>query len=198
MLPDYPNIKSEISEALEIFFRNRVEQYAYPIKNVPKSRIYEGQSSVIIRKSGKKDKTKMIKSEATMETRYDEVGKLTITDILKKLDRAAFDFAKQMVDGFYKSLSEILEAAGQTVNHKGVPLSPEILLKTFEKTFIPFDENGKPELPEIHIGPDLHEAMQKAYIELNTDPDLKRKFNDLILQKGEEWRAEQASRKLVG
>jgi len=198
MLPDYPKIKTEIQEQLELFFRKKVEEYAYPIKDIPKSKIFEGRKSSIIRPSGKKDELKMMEAKTIMEIKYDEVGKLLIIEVLERIDAAALDFAKQMVDGFYKTISEICEEKGQTIDHKGIPLSPEIILQAFEKVFISFDQKGNPELPKFHIGPELAESMENAMTELHTDPSLRRKFEELIAKKRENWRAEQAARKLVG
>lgn len=198
MLPDYPKLKKEISEVLDFFFRKRIEQYSMATSGIAKSRRFEGRSSATIKSSGDKNEMSQIKCETPMEIAYKDVPTLDIIRIINMIDKAADDFAGQIDRSFYKSLSEIIEKAGQTVNHKGRPISGEILLEALEKMFIPFDEKGNPELPQFHIHPDSGESFKKAIIDLHEDPELKIKFRELISRKLGEWRAHEASRKLVG
>jgi hypothetical protein len=198
MLPDYPKLKKEISEVLDFFFRKRVEQYSMATSGIAKSRRFEGRSSATIMSSGEKNEFSLFKCETSMEISYKDVPTLDILKIFKMIDKAADDFAGQMDRSFYKSISEIMEKTGQTVNQKGRPISGEIILEALQKLFIPFDKQKNPELPQFHIHPDLGESFKKAIRDLHEDPELDIKFKELISRKWEEWRAHEASRKLVG
>lgn len=198
MLPDFPKLKSEINEVINLFFRSRIEQHTIAIKQTPKTRIFEGKNTVIRRNSGEEDPTNFMSSEAEINIKFDEIPNMTFNDILSKLDNAAQDLAGKMETNFFKTLSEELDRKNRTFDNKGQPLTGKVILKTLENMFIPFDEKGNAEMPSIFIGPKLTEKMPKALQELEEDPTLKEEFKELMVQKKEQWHAEQASRKLVG
>jgi hypothetical protein len=50
----------------------------------------------------------------------------------------------------------------------------------------------------MHGHPKLAEAANRAFAELKSNPQLKKELDWIISQKKEEWRAREASRKLVG
>lgn len=79
-----------------------------------------------------------------------------------------------------------------------VRLSAEQILETLTQIQIDFRPDGTPILPDIHIHPDLADALRKALEELESDPDLRQQMKQLIVEKREAWRAREASRKLVG
>jgi hypothetical protein len=103
-----------------------------------------------------------------------------------------------MAEAFYRSMSETLDRAGQSISAQGRPLSAEHILEMLTKIQIDFDQSGTPRLPEIHIHPRMQEAADKAMRELQTNAELGRQWEALIVQKKEEWRAREASRRLVG
>ena len=53
-------------------------------------------------------------------------------------------------------------------------------------------------MPSIFMGPSLKESMEKALKEIDENLLLKKEYDEIIQLKKEEWRAEEASRKLVG
>lgn len=198
MLPDYPSLKKDIAEVLHLFFRRRVEQYAIAVQQIPKTRVFEGKGTIIKRATGENDPTTFMHAETDFELSFDEIPKMSANDILSKLDKAAQDMAEKMEKGFFKSLSEELEKRGRTENHKGQPLSGKVVLNTFRNIFMSFDLQGNPQLPSIILGPKLKDSMEKALKEIDENPELKKEYKEIIQLKREEWRAEEASRKLVG
>ena len=198
MLPDYPLLKKEIREVLDVFLRKKVEQYSTAIQQIPKTKVFEGKGTVIKRRTGEEDPTNFMSSESGFELKYDEIPKMNINDILTKLDQAALDMAGKMESTFFKSISEQLDKAGRTFGQKGEPLTGKTILNALRNIFISFDKNGKPSLPSIFHGPKLEKSMKKAIEEINENTELKKEENEIWLQKKEEWRAEEASRKLVG
>jgi len=198
VLPDFPKLKSEINKVIQIYFRRCVYDYTIAIKQAPKTIIHEGKSSVIRRSNGEEDPTNFMKSETLIELKFDEIPKMTLNDILSKLDTAAQDMAGKMERGFFKSISDDLGRRNRTSDNKGEPLTGKTILKTLKEIFISFDENGLPEMPSIFIAPNLTEKMKMAIKELEEDQNLKQEFEDIMLKKKEDWFAEQASRKLVG
>lgn len=198
MLPDYPSLKKEIRDVLDVFLRKQVEQYSIAIRQIPKTKIFEGKGTVIKRSTGEEDLTKFMSSETGFEIKYNEIPEMGINDILEKLDETAMNMAGKMESAFFKSISEQLDKAGRTFGQKGEPLTGKTILNALRNIFISFDKDGKPSLPSIFHGPKLAESMKKAFKEIDENPELKKEGDEIWLQKKEEWRAEEASRKLVG
>ena len=198
MLPDYPSLKKEIREVLDVFLRKQVEQYSVAMRQIQKTKIFEGKGTVIKRSTGEEDPTEFMSSETGFELKYNEIPEMSIGDILAKLNQAALNMAGNMESNFFKSISEQLDKAGRTFGQKGEPLTGKTLLNALRNIFISFDKNGKPSLPSIFHGPKLEKSMKKAIKEIDENPELKKEEKEILLQKREEWRAEEASRKLVG
>lgn len=198
MLPDYPSLKKEIRDVLNVFLRKQVEQYSIAIRQIPKTKIFEGKGTVIKRSSGEEDLTKFMSSETGFEIKYNEIPEMGINDILEKLDETAMNMVGKMESTFFKSISEQLDKAGRTFGQKGEPLTGKTILNALRNIFISFDKDGKPSLPSIFHGPKLAESMKNAFKEIDENPELKKEGEEIWLQKKEEWRAEEASRKLVG
>jgi len=198
MLPDYPSLKKEIREVLDVFLKKQVEHYSVAMQQIPKTKLFEGKGTVIKRRTGEEDPTPFMSSETGFELKYDEIPEMSINDILAKLDQAALSMAEKMELTFFKSISEQLDKAGRTFGQKGGPLTGKSILNALRNIFISFDKNGKPSLRSIFHGPKLEKSMKKAIKEINENPELKKEEKEIWLQKKEEWRAEEASRKLVG
>jgi hypothetical protein len=198
MLPDYPSLKKEISEVLQIVFRKRVENYTIGMREIPKTRVFEGKGMLIRRKTGEEDETSFMSSEIIFEIKMDEIPEMSINDLINKIDEAAREMAEKMETGFFKAISEVLDEKGQTVKQKGKPLSGKSILNVLDKIFIPFNKDGSPEMPTIFMHPNLTESMKKALSDLQSVPELKKEHDEIMQRKREEWRAEEASRKLVG
>ena len=198
MLPDYPTLKKEIREVLDVFLRKQVEQYSIAMQQIPKTKIFEGKGTVIKRRTGEEDPTEIMSSETGFELKYSEIPEMSIGDILSKLDQAALSMAGNMESNFFKSISEQLDKAGRTFGQKGEPLTGKAILNALRNIFISFDKDGKPSFPSIFHHPKLEKSMKKAIKEIGENPELKKEETEILLQKREEWRAEEASRKLVG
>ena len=197
MLPDYTKLKEEILDVLHAFFIQRVNVYCQGTKEIPRYHVFEGKgSTAIIRPNGEKDPTNMKEGSAGFEIEMKDVPFLTINDLANKIDAAAKNMASQITQNLYQTISEVTEKTGNVV--KGKPMSAEAILEVYDKMFILFDDNGNPELPIAHIHPNLKEKTIEAFKKIDNDPETKKKYEEIILRKREQYLAEQASRKLVG
>jgi hypothetical protein len=98
----------------------------------------------------------------------------------------------------FKVMEEGTRAVGNEINADGQPLTAELILEGWEKIHIDFDTAGQPQWPTMVIGPMLQDRMITELTRLDSDPDLRRRRDTLLMQKREEWRAREASRILVG
>jgi hypothetical protein len=199
MLPDFTSLKAELSKFLIEFVRLRMQVHFGPLAKIPRQNFPEGDASAIERAaSGEVEETQFMPAHAELQVKMAEIPSLTLQEVLQRMDKMAESLAGQMAEAFYRSMSETLDRAGQSISAQGRPLSAEHILEMLTKIQIDFDQSGTPRLPEIHIHPRMQEAADKAMRELQTNAELGRQWEALIVQKKEEWRAREASRRLVG
>lgn len=86
----------------------------------------------------------------------------------------------------------------QTLDAKGRKFDAQLVIELLEKMQIEFYPDGTPH--EIFgDGPlFMPEKMAAVDKEFESNPELKRKFDEMMEKKKEEWRAREADRKLVG
>ncbi len=169
-----------------------------PLSKIQRQNFPEGDASAIERASGEVEATQFQPAHAELQVAIAEIPSLTLGEVLQRLDKMAESLAGQIAEGFYRTIGEVLEGAGQSISAHGRPLSAEHILEVLTKIHIDFDASGKPRLPEMHIHPRMQEAAERAMAELQSNAELGRQWESLIVQKKEEWRAREASRRLVG
>ncbi|MGA7326248.1 MAG: hypothetical protein WBX25_17630 [Rhodomicrobium sp.] len=59
-------------------------------------------------------------------------------------------------------------------------------------------ENGQPKMPSIIIGPNNAARMEQLSTEAEENPEIQRRYDDLVAKKKEQFLAREASRKLAG
>jgi hypothetical protein len=198
MLPDQFLLKAEVRSRLNVLFRQMVNGYLGVVAEAPRSVIHEGRRTVIVRESGEVDETKLFQASAAFEIKASEVSAMSLQELHSRLDVAARGMAKQISQGFFQNVSEAVDKVGNAVDGKGRGFTPELILEVLERIWIEFDEHGRPQMPTMVIHPDQATQVQQAFKQLDNDPDLSDRFARLMDKKREEWRAREASRKLVG
>ena len=89
MLPDYPALKSELTDLLNRLFRRRLTQHQGFVGQVAKHRVFEGDRSFIQRTTGDSETTEFEGFSVAREIAAKEIPKMTFLDVLKELDAAA-------------------------------------------------------------------------------------------------------------
>lgn len=199
MLPDFPNLKAEIGDVLQSFLRKSEQKHlGAGFNEMPRTTIHEGHVGSIIRASGKRDPTKMMKVSALLEIKRSEVPNLSLSEIFTRLDGVAREMAEKRVRQILAHLSDELEKAGQTLDAKGEKMSAALLLRLLDSIQIDFDKNGNPRLPSMIGPPAISPAAEAANRALLEDPEIVKQRDKVIARKREEWRAREADRRLVG
>jgi len=198
MLPDCFRVKNELRQKLDIALRKMVNGYLGIVAEAPRSIIHEGRRTAIVRDSGVLDETQMFQASVGFEIRLDEVPNMTAEILQGRMEKAAREMAKQMSEHFFKSISDSVEKIGNTVDGKGQGFTPELLFEVFKKIWIEFDPQGNPRMPTLTINPGQAPQVQRVFQSIDNDPELSARFAKLMDKKREEWRAREATRKLVG
>lgn len=197
MLPDWPSVKSEILRELIEYVEKRKEVYMSHFAECPRSRVFEGTQSNIIRKDGDIDNTVM-KQFSTEITYNSDLPDLTFADIFEKLDQVAKEFANKIVAHILETIDKSVEKTGNVVDHAGKPFSADTFFEAIEQVWIEFGPDGKPHLPDFYIHPKMADSVSKTIDAMKADPECEKRMNEIIHRKKEEWDARETSRELVG
>lgn len=198
VLPDILPLKEEISRKLEIVFRGRVNEYMGAINEAPRSYIKEGRQTVIIRPDGAREETQMTEASAEISITANDIPSISLQDRLRRMDAAARDIARQINEYAFDQLDQAIEAAGNVVDGAGKVLDPEAYLEVIEKMQLDFDPSGAPSELTLVIPPAMRTQAENTWRVFREDPHYRDLYVDTINRKRREWRAREASRKLVG
>lgn len=194
MLPDYPEIKRK----LLINFQKRMikEPQQDPLmKLVQKRPIYEGNILEIYGING----TPEIKELKTISTEY----RIKHEDLIEKGFDAynskfleiTEEMRKKQGKLFVETLEETTNQTGNLVDCKSRPMA-EWYLEVLEKG-ITFDEFGIPIMPDMFVNSSDYEKIEREYLKLQLDPNIKGKIKKVVERKRREWIDKENNRKLV-
>lgn len=196
MLPDFPKVKKKILEILNK--RMQARSMSVLFQNVKHLLYHEGHCYRIIRADGSvaENEFKEASSEITLD--LSEWDSITMEDVIAKVDAAAEEMGSQMARHFFDEISKSVEEVGNVIDAKGGPFTVEMCLELLEKVELEFYEDGTPHELTLVCSPKMAPRMKAELQHLHTDPELARRYNELIEQKRDEWRERENTRKLVG
>jgi hypothetical protein len=160
--------------------------------------IQEGNRMRTVRADGSIDESELKLASAAMSLKFDEIPRLTIKDRICKLNDMADQMASQISKHLFGTLNEVLDKAGQVLDQKGRPLDAEAVFAALENIELEFDETGKHKDLSIVVPPALAPKAKKVFEQIESDPVLRKRHEEIMIRKRMEWRDREASRKLVG
>jgi hypothetical protein len=197
MLPDYPKVKDELRQFFSKWMREGMQRRLGHFSEIPRHQVFEGTAMSTVHSSGQEDLTPFKPYEVELQTTYEEVPKLTLPQILSRLDRMAQDMADPLARSVYKTVSDAADKVG-TVVKPAQRFTPQVIFEVLEKIEVPFDKEGNPELPSFHIHPDDVETLKESLQSLQNDPQLRSRYHEILQRKKDQWRVREAHRRLVG
>lgn len=197
MFPDFPLLKAKLSKFLTARMKAVHASHAGPIGNIPFSHVQEGSCVKMVRADGSEETVDIAHHHAEVRITDEELENLTTEEIHRKFDDAAKEMARQTSQMFFETVKKGVEEVGNVFHFTGSPTIDDIY-RFYEKVWIDFDENGRPELPTLVCGEKMMEQIKPLFSQIDSDPETKKRFADLMVRKKEEWRDREASRRLVG
>ncbi len=197
MLPDLPGLKREIQRIIDRYLVKQVNSRLGFIGESPKQIIHEGDRTRIIRSSGSVEDSELKKASTEMSLNIDDIPHLTPEKRLSMINEAADRMAENMSSVLWGSLRETLDKAGQVVDQQGKPLDAETIFSILEMVQIQFDETGK-HSSSLVLSPELFPKATQIMEQIQSEPTLRKRYEEIMLRKRMEWRDREATRKLVG
>jgi hypothetical protein len=196
MLPDYTETKKLFGRFFQTCMRQKGRTLS-PLADVQTRFLHEGRGMKVKRPDDSESNSAVQLFSSIMEVRIDEIPDFTLEKAIAKFDEMVLDMVRQQTGFALGRISEEIPST-QTVNAKGKTLDAEMVLEMFEAIQLEFYPDGRPH--ELHVigGLFTPERMRAVDEEFANNPELQRRRDDLMEKKREEWRAREASRKLVG
>jgi len=198
MLPDLPKLKNDLMAMFSEYLRNQVNRNLGFLAEVPKHSMPEGNKLLVLRSDGSSEESDLFDSHSEIEFEREEMKKLDIFKIKYLLDKMAFNMATQIKE---KSLKGIIKTLGENRNIGTCSIkdfNESHILKMFEDIQIDFYENGEPHKLEFIFPESMREKVIEISEKINSDPEIKKKHDELMNKKRKEWIDRETSRKLVG
>lgn len=196
MLPDYSEIKGKIKKKIEERMRSGKE--IPPLDVLPQKTVFEGDKFKTVRSDGSTDVTDFEKFSTEIKIDLKDFESISFEEILKKVDEAAIEMETQKGRHFFEKMKEIVDSTGNVINAKGEKLNPEHIFKLMELIEINFNDNGTYKPLDFYVGTEISERSIEVLKEIDNTPELKRRMEEIIDKKREEWRDRESSRRLVG
>jgi hypothetical protein len=196
MLPDFPETKRLFSRFFRTYMRRKVREVS-PYGAVQTRYLHEGRAMKITRADQSESTSGMEQLSVHLEIKFDEIENLTLQKAIEKHDAMIADMVQKQTNFIRERMSsEIPES--QTLNAKGRKFDAQVVIEMFDKMQIEFYPDGTPH--ELYVDGPLFtpESMAAVDKEFESNPELKKKFDEMMERKKEEWRAREADRKLVG
>jgi hypothetical protein len=197
MLPDFPELKAELERLVLAKLREKIRSRDPLVLEIRSFTQHEGNlQRYQQRPTGNvvEEGFEMMSTEFT--TSVGEVPTLLGPKLDQKLDEIADDAGTKLAKSFYKKVSESCDKAGTTVNAQGEPMSAELVLQMLSTVQTDFDERGQP-TTAIVIHPDMAETARKIAEQIENDPKLKQRADEITRIQREAWAARESNRKLV-
>jgi len=99
---------------------------------------------------------------------------------------------KSLAKQFFRSISEITDATGRSINAKGQPLTADMIMDLIEKVEFGFDDDGNPQYPTLIIPP----AAIKKLKQTKLTPEQDQRWKQIIEEKREKFNASKRTRRL--
>lgn len=196
MLPDFSETKRLFSRFFRTYMRQRIREVS-PYSVMQTRYLHEGRAMKITRADQSESTSGMEQLSAQLEIKFDEIKDLTLQKAIDKYNALILDIVQKQTHFIRERMSsEIPES--QTLDVKGRRIDAQLIIDMLEKMQIEFYPDGTPH--EIFVDGPLFTSDRMAAVdkEFESNPELKRKFDEMIEQKKEEWRARETDRKLVG
>jgi len=196
MFPDFPKIKLEIQKNIEEHLRK--QSVSDPlVGSITQVFVHEGDRLVYHTVDGEKKETTFNKIQSEFNIKNEEVISDGVKALIPAINEAAGDLQSQLGNNILAKLEEATKETGNVVDGEGKEISPDLIYQALEKMQIDFDEEGKPYMPTIFVSPEMGKKIGDKLPEWEKDEVHKKKVDELMLKKREEWDDRESNRKLV-
>lgn len=198
MLPDYPHTKKLLDETFHERTSAALKRRLGIFSQMKRSQLHEGARCALTRDDGSSEVIEMKHLRASAEVEHDvrEIDKLDPDKITHILDTLGERMASEQVKLFFQRVDEAVSEVGNVADSSKPFI--EQFLEMMEKTDMAFEPDGTPSPRQMVFGsPEAAKRVWDQVQGIEADPVLRRRYNDILERKRQEWRDREAARNLV-
>lgn len=196
MFPSFIRTKVKLLIRFERELKRRIREHPR-MPDIGEQIIHEGSYLVTTSIDGYEDKDPITEHQAGFVISDEEMREKGPQAIFDKIPTLAEDMVVQRTKALFEKMEDVTNRTGNIVDGEGKALSPELLMKTLEKTEINFDEFGNLIMPTFFIPPKILKKMGENVDIWKETPESREKMTRIIEKKRSEWIDRQNRRKLV-
>lgn len=196
MLPEFPALKSELTKIASVMIRRMVRASDPILAQVKSFTQHEGLNLRYERFQAAPIESGPQRIQVPVELKPEEVPTLVGEQFSARLDGIAKVVVRQEMKHFFDKVERDSKEVGTALDAEGKPLTGAMLLDALSLPQGEFDEDGHSH-SQIVIHPDMAPALKRAGEEIENDPALKQRQEEIFERKRNEWRARESNRKLV-
>lgn len=196
MLPDFPKIKRKWSAMFVRSVREQVNHASF-VSQIRKVRHFEGDGMKVTDATGETEESNYELFSGALEVNHQDLIERGPIALNEGLEKVAKELSSQQSKMVLEHVNQITAKTGNIVDAGGRPINPDLLLQMLERIEIDFGEDGQPRLPTLVVSPENYEKLREKMLEWEKDEHYKRKFDELIERKRQEWHDRESHRKLV-
>lgn len=151
----------------------------------------------VTRSDESRSESQAVRQSVGIEIKFEEIESLTFEKVIEKHNTLIAQMARQQANFIRSRLSAEIPGSN-SVEGRGRKFDAQMVIEMKEKMQIEFYPNGTPH--EIFVDGPIFTPERLAAIEkeFNDNPELKKRHDEVMTKKKEEWLAREADRKLVG
>lgn len=197
MLPDYPEFKKECVEIVRERLVKVRDDCVSPFgPNKEAANHFEGDKFEVIRADGTGEPEPYTRVEENFFFKNAELEKLTLEQLLNKYSELGESMGRQQFGIMLNAISNAVQGTPNDVKTSEQDLVEQIFT-SLERIELDFDAEGQPSKLQTIAAPGMAERLREAHEKIENNPELKKRYDELINKKREEFRDREAARKLV-
>ena len=194
MLPDFVKLKELIKEDFDFRIKEQSRELDPLIRDIKHVRKYEGEKIIITSYDGYKNENQYTEIKEDVNVKVADIIDIGVKAYTDKIDEIASGIARSQKQMIFSDIQKTTERTGNIVKDEG-GLSPEGFIEAIEKVSITFNDKGEPNMPQLHVHPDVYEKIV-ANEEWN-NPKYQERVKAIMAKKKEQWLESENNRKLV-
>jgi hypothetical protein len=197
MLPLYPELKARLEQLLRDIAYQAAQSRFGPFADTPRVRQHEGDRLEYMTIDGDEKATDYQRMAVGFDIKPSDIPGMAFEDAVQLVTAKGLELGTQEANRYLQVLNQSVEEVGNAIDAEGQTFTVDLYLKMLERVKFPFDNEGNPLLPTMHIGPDLEASVKQVMQQAQGDADARARIAALIDERRKEWNAEQDRRKLV-
>lgn len=178
-------------------YKREVDLRAPLVAQIRTVAIHEGKGGSYETEDGDIKENVLKEMSVSVELPVTSIPSFGPEEALNMMREAAEGMARKKTKSLLDAVGEATEEVGTAVDAGGQPLSAELILKTLETMQFSFDEDGKPNMPTLVFHPVQEERVKEAFRRIETDPELRKKRDEIMNRHRLDWYDRESNRKLA-